>query len=88
MKYTNHKIITKGKEKLPFGTKFIALRDTQEDEISGKCGQFYPKIYGVAGQCWEYFDDLDCLYVYGYGRFVVYENGRWFDDKETYYEIY
>ena len=79
-------LIKIAKSKLDYGGKFIALRDTEPHE--SESGDYYKKENGRVGYRFDYEPIKDILYNIGYGRFVVYEKGKWFDEVEPIYEIY
>lgn len=79
-------IIKIAESKLRYGQEFVALRDTQPQETNH--GEFYPKLKAKHSS-FDYKPETDTLYSIGWGRFVVYEKGLWFDGNgEPQYEVY
>jgi len=54
------------------GVEFIALRDSEA--IKDNCSCSYDKNDAKAG-AWKYMNGV--LYTYGWGRYVVFEKGKW-----------
>jgi hypothetical protein len=79
-------LIEIAKTKLKHECNFIALRDTESHESYSE--SYYHKEKGKVGSMFEYEPIEDILYNKGFGKFVVYEKGRWFDEVEPNYEVY